>query len=332
MNVVEILRGISQTSALVIGDVCLDRWCTYDPETSEPSRETGIPRIGVVRTECTPGAGGTVANNLVALGAKRVAVIGVIGNDGHGAELRKALNSSGIEAGYLVTVDGRQTFTYTKFINNQTSREDLPRVDFVSPQPLPAEVEDQVIANIEQAVPSFDAVLISDQMELDSGGTVTDRVRACLHRCAREFPKKIFWVDSRRRIHEFHGMIVKPNEDEAQNACHSLFGRVDYRALQKHCDAPALVVTLGGDGALVLDREQEQRIPAMKNNDPVDICGAGDSFSAGAALSLHTTKSILDAVHFGNLVASITIQKRGTGQAYPDEISRTAAGNPDLPT
>ena len=55
--------------ALVVGDVCLDRWCRYDPALAEPSRETGIPRIGVVATEVTPGAAGTVANNLAALGA-----------------------------------------------------------------------------------------------------------------------------------------------------------------------------------------------------------------------------------------------------------------------
>ena len=73
MTTAEILDEFSRLSALVVGDICLDRWCTYDPRTSEASRETGIPRIGVVRTEVTAGAGGTVANNLAALGAGRVA-------------------------------------------------------------------------------------------------------------------------------------------------------------------------------------------------------------------------------------------------------------------
>ena len=69
MTASEILAAFPRLSALVVGDICLDRWCTYDPAASEPSRETGIPRIGVVATEVTPGAGGTVANNLAALGA-----------------------------------------------------------------------------------------------------------------------------------------------------------------------------------------------------------------------------------------------------------------------
>ena len=64
---------------LVVGDIYLDRWCHYDPEEADVSRETGIPRVGIVKTKVTPGAGGTVANNLAALGAGRVAVLGAIG-------------------------------------------------------------------------------------------------------------------------------------------------------------------------------------------------------------------------------------------------------------
>ena len=89
MTTAEILAAFPKLSALVVGDICLDRWCTYDPATSEPSRETGIPRIGVVSTEVTPGAGGTVANNLAALGVGRVAVLGAVGDDGFGYELAR---------------------------------------------------------------------------------------------------------------------------------------------------------------------------------------------------------------------------------------------------
>jgi len=53
MTIPEILDGIKKQRALVVGDICLDRWCTYDPATSEVSLETGIPRLGVVSTEVT---------------------------------------------------------------------------------------------------------------------------------------------------------------------------------------------------------------------------------------------------------------------------------------
>jgi sugar/nucleoside kinase (ribokinase family) len=57
---------------------------------------------------------------------------------------------------------------------------------------------------------------------------------------------------------------------------------------------------------------------------PVDICGAGDSFSAGAALALKVTGDPLAAIRFGNLVASITIMKKGTGTASPEEVLAAA--------
>ena len=53
---------------------------------------------------------------------------------------------------------------------------------------------------------------------------------------------------------------------------------------------------------------------------PVDVCGAGDSFSAGAALTLKVTGDPVRAAEFGNRVASITIMKKGTGTATPAEV------------
>jgi sugar/nucleoside kinase (ribokinase family) len=53
---------------------------------------------------------------------------------------------------------------------------------------------------------------------------------------------------------------------------------------------------------------------------PVDICGAGDSFSAGFTMALAAGCAPPDAARFGNLVASVTIMKKGTGTASPAEL------------
>src|SRR5690349_6792794 len=131
MTTAEILEAIQNLNVVVIGDICLDRWCTYDPSTAEASRETGIPRIGVVSTEVTPGAGGTVANNLVALGLRRVTLIGVMGDDGFAHELVRELSRRGISPELMVKSQSMTTFTYTKLINSSTGEEDLPRVDYI---------------------------------------------------------------------------------------------------------------------------------------------------------------------------------------------------------
>jgi rfaE bifunctional protein kinase chain/domain len=309
------LAHFPKLRALVVGDVCLDRWCRYDPELAEESRETGIPRIGVVETEVTPGAAGTVANNLAALGCGRVDTLGAIGADGHGYELERALEKRGIGAGLLVRSASLCTFTYTKVINTRTGEEDRPRVDFVNTRPLPEEIERELVKRLEDAAPRYDVVLVSDQAETAAGGVVTAAMREALSRIGG-----LVWVDSRMRAELFRRVIVKPNSEEAEAASRRLLDRVDMAELRRRIEAPFLVVTHGGAGAEVIDERGSARVEGRRIEKPVDICGAGDSFSAGAALALKTTGDPLAAARFGNLVASITIMKRGTGTASPEEV------------
>jgi rfaE bifunctional protein kinase chain/domain len=320
MNVDHILEAFPRHSALVVGDICLDRWCTYDPAISEPSRETGIPRLGVVATEVTPGAGGTVANNLAALGIGRVATIGVIGDDGFGYELKRALKQRGISADLLITAPNLPTFTYTKLLNAQSSEEDQPRVDFIYTQPLPGAIENEMLERIRASAPAFDVILVSDQAETNQGGVITARVRDLLSELACTHPEKVVWVDSRVRSHLFRNVILKPNEQEAAAACTAVLGRTDYGALRRHVRARLMFITQGSHGVMVIDDSGEQLVPTRATEKPVDICGAGDSFSAGASVALAVTGSAIEAARFGNLVASITIMKTGTGTASPAEI------------
>ncbi len=324
MTAREFLAALPRRSALVVGDICLDRWCTYDPEASEPSRETGIPRIAVTSTEVTAGAGGTIANNLVALGVKRVSLLGVVGNDGFGYELTGDLERRGISPALVLRIAGWPTFTYTKLINAQTGEEDRPRVDFISQRPLPPEIEDGILAHLRDFAREFDAIFVSDQAETGQTAVVTPRVRHLLGELCVAHPKRVFWIDSRQRIGQFHHAVLKPNEQEANAACMGLFGRIDYPALREHAHAKSLIVTLGERGALVVEAAGETLVEGLHRPAPVDICGAGDSFSAAAGMALAVTGSAVEAARFGNLAASITIMKRGTGTASPDEILAAA--------
>ncbi len=320
MTTAEILAAIPKLSALVVGDICLDHWCTYDPTLSEASRETGIPRIGVIGSYGSPGAGGTVANNLVALNADRVAAVGVIGDDGHGFELTRALRKRGVVLDLMVRDPRIPTFTYTKFLNAETGVEDRPRVDFVPFRPLPEPVERQVMTRLESAIRGFDVVLVADQAETEQGGVITPEVRRLLLRLALKNPDKVIWADSRRRVEEFRGLIVKPNRNEADDVSLRLFGAIDYQRLRLHLETKLLVVTRGPEGAVVVVPGKETPVPTVRIEKPVDICGAGDSFSAAAALALAAKASPLEAARFGNLVASVTIMKPGTGTASPEEV------------
>ena len=320
MTIPEILDGIKKIKALVVGDICLDRWCTYDPAASEPSAETGIPRLAIVSAQLTPGGGGTVANNLASLGPAKVAVLGARGEDGFGFELDRALTERGIDSSLMVGVNNWQTFTYTKLLNSTNSVEDQPRVDFINTKPLPSEVELRILAHLSAAIEEYDVVLVADQAETSAGGVVTPAVRDSLLSLAVKYPEKIFLVDSRRRIHLFRNVMVKPNLSEGEAACISLFGNVDFKRLRETLGTKALFLTHGPKGALVIEEGKETWSTPRPVENPVDICGAGDGFAAGTGLTMAVTHDAIEAANFGNLVASITVMKKGTGTASPQEV------------
>jgi rfaE bifunctional protein kinase chain/domain len=320
MKTAELLEKIAALKVLVVGDICLDRWCWYDPALALPSAETGIPRTGVVRTEVTPGAGGTVANNLAAFGTGVVAVLGVTGADGFAWELKRALAERGIDGSLLLEVPELQTFTYTKLINTKTGEEDLPRVDFVVTRALSEKVEMELVRRFLANAERFDVILVSDQAETSAGGVVTPALRGAIESTAAAYPEKVVWVDSRARAELFQGVIVKPNLKEATEASERALGRVDFPALREVCQAPLLFVTYGGEGVRIFDRTGESWVRTEPVANPVDICGAGDSFSAGAACAYAVTRDAVAAAEFGNRVASITIMKKGTGTAPAAEL------------
>jgi D-beta-D-heptose 7-phosphate kinase/D-beta-D-heptose 1-phosphate adenosyltransferase len=329
----QILDEFPRVRALVIGDFCLDRWCMYDPGLAVPSRETGIPRTAVVSYEVTPGAGGTVTNNLVALGAGRVDIIAVAGDDANGWELERALRCRGVETGHLIRDPARQTFTYTKLLNRATGQEDLPRLDFVNTGPPGRAAEQAMLEALETAVPDADVVLVADQSEIAAGAAITGAVREALIAAAARFPEKTFIADSRAQVERFCGLIVKPNEDEAVEAASRVTGR--QRLPVKEAGAVLrrqlggklpLYITRGPEGALLFEGDEPRLVPARRNDNPVDICGAGDAFEAGLALALAATRRLdsapdyFAAAELGHLAAAVTITKRGTGAASAAEL------------
>ncbi len=329
MNCAEVLACAPRVRVLVVGDICLDRWCRYEPTLAEASRETGIPRCAVSATAVTPGAGGTVAGNLAALGVGRVSVLGAVGRDGFGHELRGALAAKGIESDLLIESGAAQTFTYTKLINAETGVEDLPRVDFVNTAPLPVEVEDRLLARFHELLGQFDAVVVADQAETDRGGVITPNVREAICEAARRHSGRVFVADSRARVEYFRNVIATPNEEEANDACRREFGEIDHDRLYRRIGGPMLIVSVGDRGAWMVDGTGSRLIEACPVVEPVDTCGAGDSLAAGLALALAAEADAEAALRFGIIVAGATVGKRGTGSADPSEVLALAESMAD---
>ncbi len=332
-NLKEILSKFIDVRILVIGDFYLDAYWHIDKTRSSLSLETPWHTNPVVEQHYSPGAAGTVTNNLKALGVGTVYSLGVIGGDGFGTTLLDCLQEKGCLTDYMVIVPDRVTPTYLKPIHRgyENVETEGPRFDIENQQPMSASVENEVIKALEESVSQVDGIIIGDQMAHDNLGVITDRIRERLCELALSYPDKIFLADSRARIGLYTNVIIKPNRFEAQRAIasHSDVSAVDINtakqcaiSLYKHTQE-SIYITLGEDGILVYNDEQFSHIQGIQIEEKTDPVGAGDSVSAGIVSTLCAVgkENIVEAALIGNLVASVTVTKIGTtGTAAPDEV------------
>lgn len=91
----------------------------------------------------------------------------------------------------------------------------------------------------------------------------------------------------------------------------------------------AVVITLGGNGALYRDAKQSVHMPIMKAGEVVETTGAGDAFNGGFATALAEGRDVISAVRFGSATAGISVTRAGTAPSMPSraEIEALLAKN-----
>jgi ribokinase len=115
--------------------------------------------------------------------------------------------------------------------------------------------------------------------------------------------------------------IVTPNESEAETLTGLAVTSV--AEAEKAADAllargvGAVVITLGGNGALYRDRTRSVHVPVISAGPVVETTGAGDAFNGGFAVALSEGMDVVAAVRFGCATAGISVTRPGTAPSMP---------------
>lgn len=312
----------------LVGDLFLDRYLELAPGVQEMSLETGLEAYQITRVRNAPGALGTVLNNLAALRVGRLVPLTVIGDDGHGYDLRRELARLPVDPQHVVASSERLTPTYTKPLRRMADGgvQELNRLDIRDRGPLSPAVTQEVCRRLRQLAEACDGLIVLDQIVESNWGVVNDEVRGALAELAARNPAKLIYVDSRAHLQCFTSGTLKGNRSEVTSAAgmpveddaatrHAL----QALALRTRCRA---FCTCGDAGILVAEPEGPLTLaPGYRVPGPVDIVGAGDAASSGIVTSLLAGATPVEAAIVGNLVASITVQQLGTtGTASPDQV------------
>lgn len=325
-KVVDILMRITGIKAGVLGDVCLDIYWHADMTMSELSRETPHYNLPVIRETFGPGAAGNVANNFRQLGCAEVGLCSIVGEDWRGALLGEALRQRGIDDAYLLTDKGRVTPAYCKTILRglQDAEQEAPRIDFMNLDAPYEALQRKLVGELDKMAAKVDVICVTDQLRT---GVVGPLLRERLRYWAARGKRIV--VDSREHIGKYKGVAVKPNEIEALGWCYGslkVHPTSEYeiikagQRLARHAEAPCCV-TLGEKGALWFEDGRVTYVPTTAVEPPIDIVGAGDTFSAALLSALGTGSPGPEAAAFAHLASAVSVRKLGgVGTATPQDI------------
>lgn len=287
-----------ESRIMVIGSINMDYTTVVDrlPEKGET----------ILSKKFKVSPGGKGANQAAAasrLGGQ-VSMVGAVGRDDAGKRLAKILEREAIDISGVKEADeptGNALITVEEYGSNMivvfSGANAL--VDEVQIQANEAKMDaaDIVILQLEIPIPS---VLYAAKKAKEKSKTVILNPAP-----AEKLPDEIYpYID-----------YITPNETEIA----LLTGQKEIRKAAKYLlekGVRNVVVTLGDQGCLFVNDQQEIALPAFKVN-PKDTTAAGDSFNGAFAVALGEGKSLKEALAFASGAGGLSTETLGAMESIP---------------
>jgi len=296
----------------------------YEGTAMRLCTEAPVPVVKGRQKIFLPGGAANVAVNCRSLGA-RVDLLAVVGNDDSAARLRRALAEQGISDEHLIEDRSRVTTNKLRIIADSQF---VVRFDEGDITDIDGEVQDRLLDQFQRLLAECDALIVSDYL----AGVITPTFVAELGRLNSDGSKLVV-VDSKDlKYHQFRSLtVVTPNHLEAQRASNvplkanqdlSMDGYVEKVAwdLLSLIDTRMVVITLGGEGALLMQRDGPAiRIPTRRM-EKAHAIGAGDTFVSALALGLAAGADPKVAVAMAVETATLAIHKERTSSVSQGEL------------
>lgn len=319
-----LVRSFSKRRILVIGDVGIDRYVTGDVERISP--EAPVPILLVRKEVHKLGLAANVADNLHALGAK-AELVGVIGKDRFGEEIRALLKREKVSDQALVVDAARPTIVKERIVGES---QQLLRIDYESQEPVSESIEAKILAAVRVSLKkksggnSVDGVIIQDYAK----GLLSKELIREIVRLSSAAGKPVFMDPNMKSPLDLYqnATFMTPNTKEAEKLTGIAIR--DEKSLEKAGAAllrtthsPFMVITRGKDGMAIFKKgsKKPELIPTFAR-EVFDVSGAGDTVITIMALAYVSGASISEAAILGNLGGGVVVGKRGTAVCSPAEL------------
>lgn len=311
---VALAHSMKGAHILVVGDAMLDTYVTGSVDRISP--EAPIPVVKQNNRWDVPGGAANVARNVTCLGGSAT-LIGVRGGDEAGQELEKLLKKEGVVS-HLVVDRSRCTTQKQRVMGD--GMQQITRIDFEQTHSISTDLQKRILVKIKADLKNADVMLISDYAK----GVLTPKFLQKIITIAKKAKVPVV-LDPKPFGPEYleyvHGVTVfTPNRKEALMLCSpETDPKRIAKTLMKELKANVLL-TLGGDGMMLMPRKGKVETFAALGREVVDISGAGDTVAATLALVLGAGGSLSDATDISNRAASVVVGKHGTATLNFEEL------------
>ena len=319
----QILARAASRRITVIGDLMLDEFVWG--KVGRISPEAPVPVVEVTGESLYPGGAANVARNLREF-IDHVSVIGMLGNDRSGRQLRELLAAQNIDSSSAIEDEGFCTIVKTRII---ALHQQVVRVDREKIVALPAAQIPKVVAAVRNRIRETDAIIFEDYGK----GFVTSELVAQIAHETRTARKMVAADPNPRHCVDWRGVTaVKPNRLEAFLAAGDPWRDPDEapakdvdlkragEALLKKWETNYVLVTLGEHGMMLFQQNDAPHYIAAKARQVFDVSGAGDTAIALFTLGLVCGATPIEAAEIANHASAVVVSKLGTVTVTRDEL------------
>jgi rfaE bifunctional protein kinase chain/domain len=321
-KILETLEKIPSVNVLVFGDLMLDHFVHGDAARLSP--EAPVPIVRVQEDVWRPGGAANAAVNIKTLGAS-VGLVGVVGEDLYGEQLRTTIEEYDIDVSGILAVSGRDTTYKARIL---ASRQQVVRVDRETAVNISMDAEVALINAVAERLDGIDAVILSDYGK----GSITAATAGKVIELARS-RDKIITVDPKDQHFLLYSYVTSltPNHHEAARAV----GADDANAVREESldkigrrlldmlESDSVLITCGERGMVLYGSDGSiERVPT-RAREVFDVAGAGDTVIAAFTAALAAGANHAEAAHLANFAASVVVGKVGTAAATPAEVTQT---------
>jgi len=325
MNLTRLERILDRAPSkriMVIGDLMLDEFVWG--KVGRISPEAPVPVVEVTGESFYPGGAANVARNLREF-VDHVAVIGLLGKDRSGQQLRELLGEQKIDISNAVVDESFRTIVKTRIIARHQQVVRVDREQFTSPSAMQIK---EVVAAVRKNISATDAVIFEDYGK----GFLTTKLVSQITRDVRS-TGKIVSADLNPHLVDWRGVtVVKPNRAEAFLAAGVPWREpddapaedVDLRrageGLLKKWETKHVLVTLGEHGMMLFQEKKAPHYIPTKARQVFDVSGAGDTAIALFTLGLACEATPTEAAEIANHGSAVVVSKLGTATVTRDEL------------